>query len=83
MSIERERIEEERHELEQSVSNMTMQLNSDINTLQKEIEDLKRFTESFEKDDANNKIDELLEKLTQFKQIKEIINRDIMILQMG
>jgi uncharacterized protein YlxW (UPF0749 family) len=83
VSIERERIEEERHELEQSVSNMTMQLNSDINTLQKEIEDLKRFTESFEKDDANNKIDELLEKLTQFKQIKEIINRDIMILQMG
>lgn len=83
MSIERERIEEERHELEQSVSNMTTQLNSDINTLQKEIEDLKRFTESFEKDDANAKIDELLEKLTQFKQIKEIINRDIMILQMG
>lgn len=44
---------------------------------------MKRFTESFEKDDANAKIDELLDKLGQFKQIKEIINRDIMILQMG
>ncbi len=36
---------------------MTTQLNADIITIQKEIEDLKRFTESFEKDDANNKID--------------------------
>lgn len=49
---------------------MITQLNTDINTLHKEIEDLKRFTESFESPDANAKIDELLEKLSQFKQIK-------------
>ena len=36
---------------------MITQLNTDINNLLKEIEDLKKFTESFEKDDANAKID--------------------------
>ena len=62
---------------------MITQLNTDITIIHKEIDDLKRWSESFESPDANAKIDEILEKLSQFKQIKEIINRDIMILQMG
>lgn len=49
---------------------MTNQLNSDTNILITEIQQLKKFTESFEKDDANQKIDELLMKLTNFKEIK-------------
>lgn len=46
---------------------MTNQLNSDITFLLTEINELKKFNESFEKDNANNKIDELLGKITNFK----------------
>lgn len=46
---------------------MIQQLNTDINNLLNEINLLKKFTESFEKDDANAKIDELLGRVTNFK----------------
>lgn len=46
---------------------MTQQLNTDINNLLNEIQELKKFTESFEKDDANAKIDELLARIANFK----------------
>lgn len=49
---------------------MIQQLNTDINNLLTEIAELKKFTESFERDDANLKIDELLGRLTNFKETK-------------
>jgi hypothetical protein len=36
---------------------MITQLNTDINTIHKDIEELKRWSESFESPDANAKID--------------------------
>ena len=36
---------------------MIQQLNTDINNLLNEIGELKKFTENFEKEEANNKID--------------------------
>ncbi len=49
---------------------MIQQLNTDINNLLAEIADLKKFNESFERDEANLKIDELLGRLTNFKETK-------------
>lgn len=43
--------------MEQRVSDMTNQLNNDLNNLLNDINDLKKFSASFEKDDANNRID--------------------------
>jgi hypothetical protein len=43
--------------MEEKVTNMTNQLNTDINNLVNEINDLKRFNIRYEVDDANNKID--------------------------
>lgn len=83
MTAEQQRIEEERAELEESVSNMIQQLNTDINNLLNEIGELKKFTENFEKEEANNKIDELIARITNFKETKEIINHDIVTLEMG
>lgn len=62
---------------------MIQQLNTDIANLLNEISELKKFTQSFEKDDANAKIDELLARITNFKETKEIINHDIITLEMG
>lgn len=62
---------------------MIQQLNTDIANLLTEIGELKKFTESFEKDDANAKIDELLARIANFKETKEIINHDIVTLEMG
>lgn len=43
--------------MEEKVTGMTNQLNNDINALLNDINDLKKFTASFERDDANAVID--------------------------
>lgn len=49
---------------------MTNQLNNDINALLNDINDLKKFNASFEKDDANAIIDELMERIDGYKKTK-------------
>lgn len=70
-------------DMEENVSKLTAELDKDINEITLEISNLKKFTESFEKDEANAKIDELLAKISEFNSIKEAINHDIDVLQLG
>ena len=69
--------------MEEKVTNMTNQLNTDINNLVNEINDLKRFNIRYEVDDANNKIDQLLTRISDCKQTKDVINNDILTLEIG
>ena len=70
-------------DMEQNVSKLTTELEKDINEITVQISNLKKFTESFQKDEANTKIDELLAKISEFKSIKDAINHDIEVLQLG
>lgn len=69
--------------MEQKVTGMTNQLNNDINALLNDINDLKKFNASFEKDDANAIIDELMERIDGYKKTKQLINHDILTLEIG
>jgi predicted TIM-barrel fold metal-dependent hydrolase len=83
VEAERNRIEEERADLEDKVSKMIEQQHSDITTLLNDISELKKFTLAFEMEEANAKVDELLARISNFKETKEIINHDIVTLELG
>lgn len=80
MAAEERAIDDQRMAMESNVTDETNKLNNDINNLLNEINELRKFSANFEKDDANNKIDGFLEKITEYKVMKDKINHDILTL---
>lgn len=83
VSEEENRIEEEKLRLEELTANLRNQLHNDINILIADIQSLKSFNDQFDQVQANEKIDQLQEKIRELNAMMNKINKDEELLQLS